>query len=69
MDGGTLSTAWRSFRETLPPELAEAPILKFAFAAGAAWATEQLTAQRDKIRGDAECMINGARQDSETPNV
>lgn len=69
MEGRVLSTAWKSFSQTLPPELANAPLLKYAFAAGAAWATETLTEQREKICADAARMVKNARQDHETPNV
>lgn len=57
MEGGTLLSAWRSFKETLPVEISNAPILKAAFAAGASWATEHLTAQRERVRQDAITML------------
>lgn len=63
MEGGTLLTAWRSFKETLPDEVAESALIRLAFAAGASWATERLTSHRDKVRRDAMVMLEKAKVD------
>ncbi len=68
MDGGTLLAAWRSFRETLPEQVQDSGVVRLAFAAGASWATERLTDQRDKVRNDAMVMI-GKAETSMTANV
>lgn len=63
MEGGTLLAAWRSFRETLPEQVRNSGVVRLAFAAGASWATERMTDQREKVRHDALVMIGKAEAD------